>query len=278
LLHPFTTGQRDAVALEAARHPNVKIIYYNTNNDALAQIQNINQCISRHVDGIMSYPQAVAPLTPEVEKATAAGVPFVGMERTVATNKFLSWVYLDTSKELALLTPAICQTVHNTGKVVEMPGVLGSSPEITRHGYFTAYMHKNCPNVQLGMTPATDFSAGTGYSVGLTFLQSPASSGVSAIFVDSNGESEGLIRAEQQVGKKIPIFGVDADRRQIHLIQQGLITGAVDHNPLHGDVALRLLIMHVEGKTVPHYVLEEPLFEINKSNAAKALAYSWGPS
>jgi ribose transport system substrate-binding protein len=278
LIHPFTTGQRDAVALEAARHPNVKIVYLNTNNDAAQQIQDMNSCMNRKAAGVMIYPQAVAPLTPVIEKLTKAGIPIVGMERTVATNKFLSWIYLDTEKELGLLVPEICKTVGNKGKVVEMPGVPGSSPAITRHGYFVAAMKKNCPNVQLGTTPATDFSAGTGYSVGLTFLRSPASNGVSAIYVHSNGESEGLVRAMKQVGKKIPIFGIDADRKQIGLIKDGWIAGAVDHNPLHGDVALRLLIQHIEGKKVPLYVLETPLFLITKANADKALNYSWGPS
>lgn len=276
LIHPFTTGQRDAVALEAARHPNVKINYLNTNNDAIRQIQDLNTCINRKVAGIMVYPQAVAPLTPVIEKATKAGIPVVGMERTVATNKFTSWIYLDTGAELKKLVPEICKEVKNTGTVIRMPGVLGSSPEITRGGYFRQYMGQFCPNVKLGVTPATDFSAGTGYTVGQTFLRSSASKGVSAIFVDSNGIAEGLIRAMQQTGKKIPIFGIDATCREIKLIKQGWITGAVDHNPLHGDVALRLLIKNLAGEKVPKYVLERPLGEINKANAT--LKGCWGPS
>lgn len=277
LFHPFPLSQKSSAALEAKRHPNVKLLYYNTNNDPLQQVRDLNQCLNRKVDGVLVYPHSVGPLTPEIEKLAKAGIPVVGMERTVATNKFLSWVYLDTQQELKLLTKGICAAVHNQGKVVEMPGTLGSSPQITRHGYFVQWMSRYCPKVQLSSTPATDFGAGTGYSVGLSFLRSPASSGVGAIFVDSNGAGEGLVKAEEQVGKKIPIFGIDADCKEIGLIQQGKIAGAVDHNPLHGDVALRLLLMHLNGKTPPHYVLEEPTFLITKANAANALPTCWGP-
>lgn len=277
LFHPFPLSQKSSAALEAARHSNVKLLYYNTNNDPLQQVRDLNQCLNRKVDGVLVYPHSVGPLTPEIEKLTKAGIPVVGMERTVATSKFLSWVYLDTQQELSLLTKGICKAVGNKGKVVEMPGTLGSSPQITRHGYFVQWMSTYCPAVKLSSTPATDFGAGTGYSVGLSFLRSPASNGVGAIFVDSNGAGEGLVKAEEQVGKKIPIFGIDADCKEIGLIQQGKIAGAVDHNPLHGDVALRLLLMHINGKTPPHYVLEEPTFLITKSNAAKALPTCWGP-
>jgi ribose transport system substrate-binding protein len=278
LFHPWATAQKESVMLEAARHPNLKVIYYNTDNDALQQVQDLNQCMNKGVNGILVWPNAVGPLTPVVNKIHAAGIPLVGMERTVSTTQYTSWVFLNFASELQALAQSICSHVGGTGKVAEELGTLGTSPEILRHGYFVQYMHQYCPKVTLVTTPATDFGTATGYSVGLTFLRSSASDGVKAIFTDATEEGQGLLKAEQQTGKSIPIWGIDADRAQIKLVENGQLAAVEDHTPLHGDLALRLLIMALEHKNVPPAVNINPPPLITPSNAAAAYAKGWGPA
>lgn len=278
LIHPFTVGQKESVAMEAARHPNVKIIYRNTDNDPLQQIRDFKDCANRKVDGVMTYAHSVGPITPVVEELMKRGVPVVGMERTLGTYNYTSWIYLDAEKELDLLTTAICKQVGNTGTVAEMPGVLGSGPQILRHGYLVQGLAKHCPDVKLISTQATDFGSGTGYSVGLQFLRSPAAKNVKAIFVASSGAGEGLVKAEEQVGIKTPIFGVDANCKQIDMVAKGQMAGLVDHSPMHGDLALRILIRKIEGLPYPKAVKQPvvPDFVITKENAAKAMPTCWG--
>jgi ribose transport system substrate-binding protein len=279
LIHPFPISQKESAEMEAARHPNVKLIERNTDNDPLQQIRDLKDCMNRKVDGVLVYPHSVGPLTPVIEQLTAAGIPVVGMERTVATEKYASWIFLDTEKELDLLTTSMCKAVGNTGTVAEMPGVLGSSPQILRHGYLVQGLAKHCPDVKLVQTQATDFGPATGYNVGLQFLRSPASKDVKAIFVASTGAGEGLVKAEEQVGKKIPIFGVDASCKEIDMTEQGKFAGLVDHNPLHGDLALRILIRDIEKQPFPKFVSQPvvPDFVITPENAAQAKATCWGP-
>ncbi|MDQ0799024.1 hypothetical protein [Arthrobacter sp. SLBN-112] len=38
----WAVAQRESAAIEAARHPNVKVLYYNTNNDPLKQVQDLD--------------------------------------------------------------------------------------------------------------------------------------------------------------------------------------------------------------------------------------------
>jgi ABC-type sugar transport system substrate-binding protein len=279
LIHPFAVGQKESAAMEAARHPNLKLIQQNTDNDPLQQIRDLNDCMNRKVDGVTTYAHSVGPLTPVIEKLTAAGIPVVGMERTVATDKYASWIFLDTEKELDLLTQSICKQIGGKGTVAEMPGVLGSSPQILRHGYLVQGLKRHCPAVKLVQTQATDFGSGKGYTAGLQFLRSPASDNVDAFFVASTGAGEGLVKAEEQTGKKIPIFGVDASCKEIEMTKAGKFAGLVDHNPLHGDVAVRLLIMAIEKKPIPKAVSEPvtPPFVITPETADKAMATCWGP-
>lgn len=279
LIHPFPISQKESAALEAARHPNIKLIQRNTDNDPLQQIRDLKDCMNRKVDGVLVYPHSVGPLTPVINQLADAKIPTVGMERTVGTTKYTSWIFLDTEKELDLLTQSICAKVGNKGTVAEMPGVLGSSPQILRHGYLVQGLKKHCPDVKLIQTQATDFSAGTGYSVGLQFMRSPAAKDVKAFFVASTGAGEGLVKAQDQVGKHIPIFGVDANCKEIEMTEQGKFAGLVDHNPLDGDLALRILIRKIEGKPYPKAVSQPvvPDYTITPENASKAMPTCWGP-
>lgn len=276
--NPWVTAQKESVMLEAARHPNVKILYFNTNADSLQQVQDINTCLSLHVNGILVWPNTVGALTPEITKLCAAHILVIGMERTVDTHCPNSWIYLDYLGEMNEVTQAICKQVNDTGIIGHVPGTLGSSPQILREEGLVAGIHKYCPHVKIVTTPATDFGEETGYQVGLTFLSSPASTGVKAIWCDSTEIAQGVLRAEQKLGKKIPLYGSDASRVQIRLVEDGELAGILDHTPLHGDLALRLAIMAVEGKSIPKYVDLKALPLIVPQNAAQAYATGWGPA
>lgn len=278
LIHPWATAQKESVMLEAARHSNIKMLYFNTDNDPLQQIQDLNQCIDRKVDGILVWPHSVGPLTPEINKIAQAHIPLVGMERTVATTQYTSWVFLNFAHELSDVAQAVCTKIGGTGKVAEVLGTLGSSSEILRHGYFQQYLKQDCPKAQLITTPATDFGENTGYSVGLTFLRSSSSEGVKAIFADATEAGQGVLKAEAQVGKTIPIYGIDADRQQIKQVENNQLAGIIDHTPLHADLALRLLILDLEHKPIPHYVNIPSPPLITSANAAHAYATGWGPA
>jgi ribose transport system substrate-binding protein len=279
LIHPFPISQKESAAMEAARHPNIKLIQRNTDNDPLQQIRDLKDCLNRKVDGVLVYPHSVGPLTPVIEELSDAGIPVIGMERTVGTENYASWIFLDTEQELDMLTESMCAKIGNKGTVAEMPGVLGSSPQILRHGYLVQGLAKHCPDVKLVNTQATDFGPATGYNVGLQFLRSPASEDVNAFFVASAGAGEGLVKAMEQVGKQIPIFGVDANCKEIEMTKEGKFAGLVDHNPLHGDLALRLLIKHIEGEKIPKFVSQPvtPPFVITQENGADAEPTCWGP-
>jgi ribose transport system substrate-binding protein len=276
-IHPWSTEQKESVMLEAARHPNVHIIYSNPGYDALGQVRDIENCLNRKVDGVLLWPDDVAGITPITKTLCAAHMLTIGMETAVNTRCANSWIYFDVAQETRLIAQAICQRTGGHGVVAEVLGTLGTSPTILRSAGIAAGLHQTCPNVQLIKTPATNFDEQTGYQVGLTFLQSPASKDVSVIFSDASEAGLGVLKAEQQLGRtNIPIYGIDADRQYINLVDQGKLAGVVDHTPQHGDLALRLAIYAVEGKPIPKAIVVEPPPLITKANSAASFAGSWG--
>jgi galactofuranose transport system substrate-binding protein len=276
--HPWAVAQKESIMLEAARHPNVKVLYYNTDDDPLKQVQDIDTCMAQKVDAILVWPHSVGPLTPEIEKAKKAGFLVIGMERTVATHDFDSWLYLDYKKATADLADAVGEKLGGKGVVAETSGAIGSSPQILRHAGFADELKAKYPNIKLVTTAPTDYSRAEGYKVALDFLQSPKGQHVDAWYVHSGEIAIGIYKAMQQLHRTdIPIFTIDGSKTDVEMVKQGKFAAVAPWTPLHADIAFRMAALKLEGKPIPSSVLLSFPGLITKANADEQLSRAWGP-
>jgi ABC-type sugar transport system substrate-binding protein len=276
--NPWSTAQRESVMLEAARHPNLKMLYYNT-NDPSQQVQDLQTCYNKHVDAILVWPSTTT-LTPAINKLCSSHAIVIGMERTVPTHCFTSWVYLDYPGAVTDVAEAMAKGIGYSGTVVESEGTPGSSPEILRHYYFVKVMQKY-PKIHVVETNPTDFGETTGYNSAITFLHSPQAKNVKAWYAHYEEEAIGIEAALKQVGRtNIPVYTIGGTKQSICYVETGhfkyLEPGSA--TPLHGDMALRLAIMKIEGKSIPQYVLLASPTPITAANAKQQYQVEgWGP-
>jgi ABC-type sugar transport system substrate-binding protein len=275
--HPWSVAQKESIMLEAARHANVKVDYYNTDNDPLKQVQDIDTCMAQKVDAILVWPHSVGPLTPEIEKAKKAGFTVVGMERTVATGQYDNWIYLDYKTATKQLAEAVGKQLGSKGVVAETSGAIGSSAQILRHEGFASALKEQFPDVKLVTTPPTDFSRAQGYKVALDFLQSPDGKKVDAWYVHSGEIAIGIRKAMQELRRtNIPIYTIDGSKPEAQDVQSGQFKAVAPWTPLHADIALRAALYRILGKDVPKNIsLSQPPL-ITSENAADQLTKAWG--
>lgn len=277
--NPWSTAQRESVMLEAARHPNLKVLYFNT-NDPSQQVQDLQTCENEHVNAILVWPQTTA-LTPEIDALCKAKAVVVGMERTVPTHCFTSWVYLDYPGAVTNVAKAVARGVGGSGEVVESEGTPGSSPEILRHYYFVKTL-QNYPKIKVVETNTTDFGPTTAYNAAIAFLHSPEAKNIKAWYAQYEEEAIGIEQALKQVRRtNIPIYTIGGTKQSICYVKTGqfkfLEPGSA--TPLHGDMALRLAILKMEGKAIPKYVLLDSPPAITAANAAQQYnVEGWGPA
>jgi galactofuranose transport system substrate-binding protein len=275
--NPWSTAQKESVMMEAARHPNLRMLYFNT-DDPSQQIANLQTCANEHVNAILVWPRTVA-LTPEIERLCKASMIVVGMERTVPTHCFTSWVYLDYPGAVTSVAEAIAKGINYSGTVVESRGTPGSSPEILRHYYFMKVMNKY-PKIRVVETNPTDFGEATGYNSAIAFLHSPQAKDISAWYAHYEMEAIGIEAALKQVHRtSVPIYTIGGTKQSICFLEQGkfkyLEPGSA--TPLHGDLALRLAIMAIEGKAIPKFVLLDSPPAITAGNAKEQFQIEgWG--
>ena len=274
----WCTAQLDSVLIEAARHPNVKILAYNTNNDPLKQVADLETAVAQKVDGILVWPHSVAPLTPEIEKIYNEGIPIIGMERTVATSKYSSWIYLDNAKATADVAAAVCKALDGKGTVAETDGAPGSSPQILRRQGFVGALKYMCPDVKVVFTSPTDYSRAQGYKVATDFLQSPEGKDIQAWYDQYSEIGFGINKALKDNNlTDLPHFTIVDGKVATQAVIDGAFTGVAPWSPVHGDLALRAMIYLVTGRAseVPHaFLLTQPPL-ITKGNAPEVLKSEW---
>ena len=272
----WAVAQQESVMLEAARHGNVKVTYHNTNNDPLKQVQDMDTCAAQKVDAILVWPHSVAPLTPEIEKLTKAGLPVYGMERTVDTHNYAGWVYLDNAQATADVAEAVCKKLGGKGVVAETDGAIGSSPQILRRAGFVDALKAKCPDVTVEFTQPTDYSRGQGYKVALDFLQSHRNKPIDAWYTEYTEIGVGVAKALKDYKRtEIPQFSIVDGKNAVGGIQDGTFYAIAPWSPVHGDVALRMAIYKLLGLEAPKDVLLTQPSLITPGNAADAMQQTW---
>jgi ribose transport system substrate-binding protein len=273
----WAVAQRESAAIEAARHPNVKILFYNTNNDPLKQVQDLDSCLAQKVDAAVVWPHSVKPLTPEIEKIKESGTPIVGMERTVDTRNYDSWIYLDTEASARSLAEQVGKSMNGEGVVVETDGALGSSPQILRNEGFKKALNELYPNIRIEYTAPTDYSRGQGYKVALDYLQAHQDQKIGAWYSQYTEIGYGVNQALKDYNRtdSVPQFSIVDGKTAVKAVQDGVFHALSPWNPVHGDVGIRVALYHVLGKPVEKdYLLEQPPV-ITKENATEVLKSTW---
>jgi ribose transport system substrate-binding protein len=121
---------------EAENHPELRIIFKDAQNDSLKQRSQIEEFISAGVDLLIVSPKEAAPLTPPVAAAFNRGIPVIILDRRVLGDKFTCFIGADNRKIGRAAGEWISARLGDQGKVVELKGLMTSTPGQDRNSGF----------------------------------------------------------------------------------------------------------------------------------------------
>lgn len=129
--------QMDAdVRNAAAQHPDIVMIFKDAQNKTLNQQDHVEEFISAAVDLLIISPKEAAPLTEPVARAMEAGIPVIVLDRRVLGNDYACFIGADNVLIGQEAGKWIVSTLGGTGKVVELTGLMTSTPGVDRHNGF----------------------------------------------------------------------------------------------------------------------------------------------
>jgi ribose transport system substrate-binding protein len=254
--------------------------------DADSQAQQVEQAISQKPDVLVVLPQDGAALTPVAQKAEAAGIPVVNIDRLFTAPDAATATILGDNYQIGVLAADyIGDQLKCKGNVVEIQGLAGISVTTDRSKGFKDELGKKCPDggVKIVASQPGDFNPDTGLKVMENILQSEKS--IDAVYTHDDDMAQGVVQAIRNAGREDDMFltGVGGSADAMDQIKQGgLYRATFLYNPNMAATAVNMARLIGLGEGFPELVPPEvprqvivPAAVVTKDNVSKYEKYAF---
>ena len=254
--------------------------------DADSQAQQIEQAISQNPDALVILPQDGAALTPVAQRAEAAGIPVVNIDRLFSTPDAATATILGDNYQIGVLAAEyIAEELDCQGNVVEIQGLAGISVTTDRSKGFTDTLATACPDggIEIVASQPGDFNPDRGLTVMENILQ--AQQEIDAVYTHDDDMAQGVVQAIRNAGRDDEMFltGVGGSQSAMEQIKEGgLYRATFLYNPNMAATAVNMarLIALGEGfsELVPPEVPRQlivPAAVVTQDNVEEYEAYAF---
>ncbi len=248
---------------------NVKFYTADGNDTVAKQIADVEDLLAKNIDLLMIRPENPEALSSVVEKAFNSGIPVVVTGRSIATDKYTTFVMLD-DKELGrkaaehavkLLTEKFGEP---KGKVFELQGNMAAGSARGRNAGITEVFSKY-PNIEVVAQQPANYQRAMGKSVMENVLQAHPQLD---LIISHSGESlAGAIEAIEAAGRMGEAFlvGIDGYNGLLKAIKAGKAHYTVLYPVELGAESVRVAMKILQGEQVPK-LWPMPIFEVFPDN------------
>jgi len=250
---------------DTASKRGVSVIVLDAKGDVAKQLADVEDIITRGVDGLIIWPNDSKAIVPAVEAANKANIPVAVLDRGSDGGEYITLVAGDDVAASKKAAEFIADNVKGSGYVLELTGAPGSQVVTNRSKGFAEGITKN-PNLKL-ITQPTDWTIESGMKVTENVLQAHPDD-LLAIWAHSDEMAIGGLQAIKGAGKaeKIMVVGYGAFTPMVELIKKGEVVAAVGFPSWTMGVTIaNALLDYMEGKKIDNPILvDEPI--ITKDN------------
>jgi len=262
LNEPWRVQMNADIKAAAAEHDNLNVIYKDAQMDSLRQRAQVEEFISAGVDLIIISPLETVPLTPPVAKAVEAGIPVIVLDRAVSGDRYTCFIGADNRQIGRAAGKWVRQTLGGKGKVVELKGLMTSTPGQDRHAgfregisgsdievIFEADMQWQEPNARKEMESAL-----------------ARFDHIDLVYAHNDPGAHGAVLAARAAGRseEMKFVGIDAlPQEGMAYVGQGILDVTFQY-PTGGKEAIDTALLILAGKDVPKkIVLSSRMFTLD---------------
>jgi ribose transport system substrate-binding protein len=245
---PWRVEMNAQVKAAADKHPELKVIFKDAQNDTLKQRSHVEEFVSAGVDMIIISPKEAQPLTEPVAKAMEAKIPVIVLDRRLIGDKYTCFIGADNKKIGKAAGEWIVKKLGGKGKVVELKGLMTSTPGQDRNSGFREGI------------------AGSGVEViheaEMKWLEPEARremesalsrfSKIDCVYAHNDPGAHGAYLAAKAAGreKEMMFVGIDAlPHEGIAYVQQGILDATFQY-PTGGAEAIEAALKILKGEPV----------------------------
>jgi len=248
-------GAAKAVQDLAAQGTTVNIVWKGPlrEDDREQQTQVVEGFISQNVSGIVLAPFDSHALVRPVEEAAAVGIPTLVVDSALDTQKIVSFIATDNKNGGALAADQMGKLLNGKGKVLLLRYQEGVASTRAREDGFVEKLSSAYPGIELissnqfaGPTRETAKQASEN-------LLTRYAGQIQGVFTPNESSTAGMLLALQDINRagKVAFIGFDVSDTFIEAMRNKQLQGIVVQNPFRmGDLGVRTLVDHLQGKTV----------------------------
>jgi ribose transport system substrate-binding protein len=249
---PWRVQMNADIERAAATHPEIKVVLKDAQNDTLRQRAHVEEFVGAGVDLIIISPKEAQPLTEPVARAMEASIPVIVLDRRVLGDRYTCFIGADNYRIGRSAGRWIAATLGGRGRVVELEGLMTSTPGQDRHRGFR------------------DGIAGTEIEVvfeaDMKWLEPDArremesalarSGDIDLVYAHNDPGAHGAYLAAQAAGRAstMRFVGIDAlPHEGVMYVKQGILSATFQY-PTGGAEAIDVALHILRGESVPREI------------------------
>jgi ABC-type sugar transport system substrate-binding protein len=246
----------------------------NANSDTNKQVSDVSDLIAAKCDLIVITPREEDPLRAATQRALAAGVPVIEIDRTSKGTGGVDFVTVIVSNFIAegeKVGHYLVSTIKGPVNYVELRGSTGASAAIYRHDGFHNVID---PEKRFALLDSQDgdFTLEGGKKL-MTNWITRFGPKMDMLYAHNDAMALGAQQAMKEAGftKKIYVGSIDGEKQAIQQVADGNFTVCVQCDPHYGKRTFDAIDDYFAGKKLPPKItVADKTF--TKDNAAQMVA------
>ena len=230
----------------------IEIRVASTKDNDEEQIKQIEDFMHDGVDLLIVSPNQMHAITPTVDRAFDKGIPVILFDRKTDSEKYTAFIGADNVEVGRTMGEYVATKLHGQGNIVEITGLMSSSPAVDRQRGFQEAVSKH-PGLHIVKTLSADWLKDKAQRQVSAWLDSAGSgSQVDCVFGHNDRMALGAREAfgkHGQLGNAI-FVGVDAlpgKNAGLEAVNGGQLAASYMY-PTRGDQVLQLAMNILQGK------------------------------
>ncbi|MEA4932014.1 MAG: substrate-binding domain-containing protein [Lawsonibacter sp.] len=244
------TMRMDNAGKAWAKENNVDYTSYDGNYDAATQLSQVETMIADGCDAIILNPQDADACAACVDAATEAGIPVIGVNTMVNSDKLISYVgSQDVSAGEDIMNFMIKHMGSDAFNIVIIEGPMGQSAQLQRYEGISNVL-KDHPNIKVLDYNTANWSRSEAMTLMETWITTYGDK-IQAVVAENDEMALGARQAIEAAGMDIPCIGVDGIADAVTAVQNGGMI-ASDFQNAEGQMtgALDTAVKAINGETV----------------------------
>jgi len=246
---PWRVQMNADVKREADKHPEIKMVFKDAQNDVLTQRAQVEEYVSAKIDLLIISPKEAQPLAEPVSKAMAAGIPVIVLDRDIIGKNYTQFIGADNVKIGRALGKWLVKNFGGKGaKVVEIMGLQTSTPGQDRHnGFVDAIKGSDLDVIFSADAKWLEPDARAEMESALSRFDK-----IDIVYGHNDPSAHGAYIAAKAVGreKDMVFVGIDSlPQEGIVYVKQGILNATFQY-PTGGDVAILQALKILKGEKV----------------------------